>query len=589
MRNPRPFDSWELAVPALPARSRLYSLAPIGVGTAFVEGLTSYVSRLAAAHSVSVGNLVGRELSDNGPGPLPLVHPSKRLQNGRSLFHGFAGASYSLNGAGDSPRLWIEVLEAKTCRRELRVLTLLPFEEILPDTKLFRKRRAWCPDCFRGWRKGGDHLYDPLLWSLRPVSFCPLHRQPLQERCPWCNRGSRPLASFTRPGHCSRCQRWLGVRSRDEASESALDQHQMRHAYWVATALGELLEATPRVPEGLMRAAFRKNLRGLVDRFAAGNATAFAQGLSISYSILDGWLNGKSAASLDGLLQLSENLNIAPINLITPGSALRNVDVKQIEKLMHDGPGHRRRFPNGAEIRRVLQEASKQVPPPPLTRLAHKLGFQDASRLYQIDAKLCRLIAKNYREFADSYWWRQPGAQPICTIEEMRDALEAALAADDPPSTKHLSRGLGYADDRLMRNRFPDLCVAVGAKRRKWKASLPARIRPTIEKALAEDPPPSLMQIAKRVGIGTLKALKKYYPNLQQKVASRQAAFRRARDRQRRMALEKALTENPAPCLANVAKRLRISKATLSSGFYNLCEAIGERYRMGFTTARVRD
>jgi hypothetical protein len=99
----------------------------------------------------------------------------------------------------------------------------------------------------------------------------------------------------------------------------------MRHAYWVATALGELLEATPRVPEGLMRAAFRKNLRGLVDRFAAGNATAFAQGLSISYSILDGWLNGKSAASLDGLLQLSENLNIAPINLITPGSALRNV------------------------------------------------------------------------------------------------------------------------------------------------------------------------------------------------------------------------------------------------------------------------
>ena len=118
-----------------------------------------------------------------------------------------------------------------------------------------------------------------------------------------------------------------------------------------------------------------------------------------------------------------------------------------------------------------------------------------------------------------------------------------------------------------MRNRFPDLCVAVGAKRRKWKASLPARIRPTIEKALAEDPPPSLMQIAKRVGIGTLKALKKYYPNLQQKVASRQAAFRRARDRQ----------------------RLRISKATLRSGFYNLCEAIGERYRMGFTTARVRD
>jgi len=174
-------------------------------------------------------------------------------------------------------------------------------------------------------KRSDSPIRSPVLWSLRPVSFCPLHRQPLQERCPWCNRGSRPLASFTRPGHCSRCKRWLGVRSRDEASESALDQHQMRHASLGSDRPGELLEATPRVPEGLMRAAFRENLRGLVDRFAAGNATAFAQGLSISYSILDGWLNGKSAASLDGLLQLSENLNIAPINLITPGSALRNV------------------------------------------------------------------------------------------------------------------------------------------------------------------------------------------------------------------------------------------------------------------------
>src|ERR1700730_17886507 len=184
MFNPRPFESWELAAPALPPRSRLYRRPRIGAGTAFVEGLTSNVSRLAAAHSVSVGNLVGRELSDNGPGPLPLVHPNKRLQNGRDLYHGFAGASYSLNGAGDSPRLWIEVLEAKTLRSDLRPLTLLPLEEILPDLGLFRKRRAWCPDCFRRWRKNGGFLYEPLLWSLRAVNLCPLHRRPLQERCP---------------------------------------------------------------------------------------------------------------------------------------------------------------------------------------------------------------------------------------------------------------------------------------------------------------------------------------------------------------------------------------------------------------------
>ena len=140
-----------------------------------------------------------------------------------------------------------------------------------------------------------------------------------------------------------------------------------------------------------------------------------------------------------------------------------------------------------------------------------------------------------------------------------------------------------------MRNRFPDLCAAIAAKRRKWKASLPERIRPTIEKALAEDPPPSLMQIARRIGIGTVETLKKHCPTLQQKVASRQTAFRRDRDRQGRDALEQALTENPAPCLADVAKRLRLSKATLRVGFYNLCADIGERYRMGFATAKAQE
>ena len=57
------FDAWPVAQPPpLPPRSRLYRLEPIGIGTPWVEGLTSYVMRLAVAHAVSVGDLLGREL-----------------------------------------------------------------------------------------------------------------------------------------------------------------------------------------------------------------------------------------------------------------------------------------------------------------------------------------------------------------------------------------------------------------------------------------------------------------------------------------------------------------------------------------------
>lgn len=62
MPLPPLFDSWDWSLVTVPPRSRLYSLEPLGIGTPYVESLTGYVSRLADAHAVSIGNLVGREL-----------------------------------------------------------------------------------------------------------------------------------------------------------------------------------------------------------------------------------------------------------------------------------------------------------------------------------------------------------------------------------------------------------------------------------------------------------------------------------------------------------------------------------------------
>src|SRR5215831_1468278 len=65
--NPEPsvpptLEAWDLVAEPITERSRLYSLAPIGIGTAFVESLSGYAERLAEAHAVSAGNLIGREL-----------------------------------------------------------------------------------------------------------------------------------------------------------------------------------------------------------------------------------------------------------------------------------------------------------------------------------------------------------------------------------------------------------------------------------------------------------------------------------------------------------------------------------------------
>lgn len=41
---------WDMSVPDIPPRSRLYSLTPLGLNSPLVESLTSYICRLAYEH-----------------------------------------------------------------------------------------------------------------------------------------------------------------------------------------------------------------------------------------------------------------------------------------------------------------------------------------------------------------------------------------------------------------------------------------------------------------------------------------------------------------------------------------------------------
>ena len=88
---PPTLEAWDLAIEPFTARSRLYSVAPVGIGTVFVESLSGYVERLAVAHAVSVGSLAGKEISS-------LVNPD-------GIHLGLV--SYAINGVGGSAKRWV--------------------------------------------------------------------------------------------------------------------------------------------------------------------------------------------------------------------------------------------------------------------------------------------------------------------------------------------------------------------------------------------------------------------------------------------------------------------------------------------------
>ena len=194
-------------MPDISERSLLYSLKPVGIGTAQVESLGGYVARLAEAHNVSVGDLVGRE---------PLCTARNGLYRRTAIFrltrpraHVFHAAAHDINGLSQRARKWIRVFENATNRQDICALTMVPLAKAVSDMLLFRKRRAWCPSCYLEDQKSGL-VHERLLWAIKVVAICPFHLRPLEEDCPFCDRQQAPLGVRSRPGHCSACRSWLG-------------------------------------------------------------------------------------------------------------------------------------------------------------------------------------------------------------------------------------------------------------------------------------------------------------------------------------------------------------------------------------------
>src|SRR3989442_1342135 len=283
------FDPWDCTIPVLAPRSRLYGLDPIGIGTPFVESLSGYIARLADAHAVSVGNLVGRELSPLASKPLISLGPSRRQNRANS--HGFDGV-HTIQSFAETSKRWIDALETATLQKGLRFLTLLLFDGVFSRQGVSRERHAWCPGCYEEWRTNGAVIYEPLLWSINLVEVCTRHLVPLAWKCPHCLRSSKPLAVYSRPGHCSHCQEWLGG-SPVASPESEPDAARVHNTkLWSAQAIGELLEIAPRLEGCSLRSILTSNLRACVEAVAGGNSDLFARTCQVSRSSLQFYLHG---------------------------------------------------------------------------------------------------------------------------------------------------------------------------------------------------------------------------------------------------------------------------------------------------------
>lgn len=192
------YATLEQTRPAIAPRSTLYTLAPAAVGTPAVEALSSYVARLAEAHSVSCGALIRH-----------LIGP--RL--GRRLSRP-SSAPLGINGDGRKAVAWAAAVGELVGLAGLDRLTLAGAGEVRRLGRALSACRRWCPACLSDFRETGSCVYEPLVWSVARVDLCGRHAFRLEHRCPGCGDSAAWLLPRSRAGFCPHCGCWLGADGR---------------------------------------------------------------------------------------------------------------------------------------------------------------------------------------------------------------------------------------------------------------------------------------------------------------------------------------------------------------------------------------
>jgi hypothetical protein len=177
-------------------------------------------------------------------------------------------------------------------------------------------------------------------------------------------------------------------------------------------------------------------------------------------------------------------------------------------------------------------------------------------------------------------------------LDEVRRSLEAALEETPPPSLIGVSRRLGRAASGL-KYRFPELCWTIvkrqeqyrkQARRKEW-----GKARRALKATLEDESHPSVADVARRIK-WEFTRLTRRFPELCEEVSKKHSEHLKSGWSEVGRTLEGILREEPPPPMSEVTKRLNRSAASLYGHFPRLCRRIGERHikhrRISFTQRR---
>lgn len=361
----------------------------MGVGSPYMECLTSYLIRLSEVHKVYPSSLLSYIVA-------PILDKEFFINSVKRGGNRFYDGARTINTFEKNAVDMVTVLEDLTGVKHLDQLTLMGLKDVIPSRYLLKNHLSWCPLCYEEQMNNEESYYNPLLWHLEVVKVCLKHKCSLEIYCPSCNKNLPILHRKSQNGYCVYCNTWLGIEKDSDPDLYNLDNNPK-----ITLMAEQFINHKEEISVSGNRQQIIRNLNYLVEIYEDGNLQRFAKNLNLAKTTLWDWCKGKVLPPLPRIFEICSLFDISPVYFYTQDiSTNKNKTLITLNtELASRNQGTREiRFDHTRALAMLEKYASNSEHIISMTELAKLIGYPKRT-LYEHFPDLCKIISAKNKEF----------------------------------------------------------------------------------------------------------------------------------------------------------------------------------------------
>jgi hypothetical protein len=428
-------DYSELTPKKIQQISRLYNITPLGMGTPYIESLTSYIIRLSYLHCVTTGTLVKEVIT-------PLLEKSYLSAIATRGGNGFYQSSNGINGIQSQAEDFYSVISNLT-GVNVKNSTLLFLSDAFPTKGLLRKFKVWCPLCYEESKNKKEIPFDQLIWCFQDLLSCSIHRVKLETECPSCNKKQFYLYRKSRPGCCCFCGTWLG-------SENGRKMDRCDDIY------NKLIEGmlTLHMNKSVLRELINKEdiinaLSFYFESLFKGNFSVVSKKLGIPSTTLRYRLKGINRSPIGAILYICYELGLSVEEFLNK----KPTSIGEINRTLTDSTNVKKKYDH-EQIRLLLRSTLQNRVQKTVSSIAREIGC-DRRLIYLTFPEEC----KQLRDMNKNLEMLQKEKRIERKLLELRDVVNKIIENGDYPSRRRVEEmtSSGFLNEKVLQNYWREI------------------------------------------------------------------------------------------------------------------------------------